>query len=365
MDTLTGGPSRPQVLALTPDPDLAGCVRRAAAAADRDVHELAAPVPRRTWIDATGVVLDTTAAHDCAAAGLPRRSGVHLVCSAPPGLVEWRAAAAVGAESVLTLPSGEADLVAVLARHVESRAAGAGTVVAVIGGRGGAGASTLSAALALTCPSRHPGRRALLVDCDPRGGGLDLLVGAEHRPGLRWRSLVVEGGAVSADALHGALPAAGDGVSVLSCLREDGAREPGAAALTAVIEAGRAAGDLVVCDVPRQAGGTAEVALGLADLVVVLVRAQVRAVAAAQALMETVRGVHPNVVAVVRGPAPGGLRGPDIARMLDVPLLATMRPETGLDTALERGGLRLGRRSPLRRVAGTILDVLDTGGIAA
>ncbi|MFF0818485.1 septum site-determining protein Ssd [Rhodococcus sp. NPDC003318] len=364
MKTITDGPP-PQVLALIRDADLAAGVRRAAAAADRDVLELVAPVPRRTWVDAPRIVLDPASAHDSAEAGLPRRGAVHLVCPATPGLIEWRAAAAVGAESVLALPSGEADLVAALTRRAEGRVDGRGAVVAVIGGRGGAGASTLSAALALTCRSRHPGRRALLVDCDPQGGGLDLLVGAEHRPGLRWRSLVIEGGAVSADALHGALPNAGDGISVLSFGRGRTAAEPGAAALTAVVDAGRAAGDVVVCDVPRQVDGITQVALGLADLVVVLVRAQVRAVAAAEALIATVREIHPNVVAVVRGPSPGGLRGPEIAGLLGVPLLATLRPESGLDAALERGGLRLGRRSPLRRAAGAILDVLDAGGTAA
>ena len=59
-----------------------------------------------------------------------------------------------------------------------------GAAVAVVGGCGGAGASVLAAALAVTAV-RHGGR-ALLVDCDPLGGGLDLVLGAEHVAGLRW-----------------------------------------------------------------------------------------------------------------------------------------------------------------------------------
>ena len=48
-----------------------------------------------------------------------------------------------------------------------------GAVIAVIGGRGGAGASVFATALA------HSATEALLVDLDPWGGGIDLLLGAE------------------------------------------------------------------------------------------------------------------------------------------------------------------------------------------
>ena len=47
----------------------------------------------------------------------------------------------------------------------------------------------------------------MLVDCDPLGGGLDLVLGAEDLGGLRWPGLDVGGGRVPATALHAALPA--------------------------------------------------------------------------------------------------------------------------------------------------------------
>ena len=56
--------------------------------------------------------------------------------------------------------------------------------VGVIGGRGGAGASTLACALAVT--AARDGRRTMLVDGDPLGGGLDVLLGGEQAGGLRW-----------------------------------------------------------------------------------------------------------------------------------------------------------------------------------
>ncbi|MFC9788089.1 septum site-determining protein Ssd [Rhodococcus sp. NPDC127528] len=358
MDATHATPDR-QVVAVTKDLELAVSIRRAAAAADRPLSEHAVAIPRRVWDVAAHLLLDADCAHECATAGLPRRAAVQLVCVGAPGLSEWRAAAAVGAETVLTLPDDEAVLVAALAR-VRDRPAGGGSVIAVVGGRGGAGASTLAAATALTAAARR-GRGGLLVDCDPRGGGLDLLLGVEQTPGLRWPAVVIEGGAVSASALHDALPRTDDGVAVLSCGRGAGATAPGAAALRAVVEAGRGTGDVVVCDLPRQSAPATESVLDQADLVVVVVPAQLRAAAAAEALVAAVRGSNPNVGVVVRGPAPGGLRAADIADLLGLPLLAAMRPEPGLAGALEHGGLRLRRRSPLAGAAATVLDALGVG----
>jgi hypothetical protein len=61
---------------------------------------------------------------------------------------------------------------------------------------------------------------------------------------------------------------------------------------------------------------------------------------------------------VVRGPAPGGLRSGDVADIVGLPLLAAMRPQPQLAAALEHGGLRLGRRSPLAAAARRVLTVL-------
>ncbi|NUP49841.1 MAG: P-loop NTPase, partial [Catenulispora sp.] len=62
-----------------------------------------------------------------------------------------------------------------------------GALVAVLSGRGGAGGSTLAAALALAGTRR--GLRCTLVDLDPAGGGIDLLFGLETEPGPRWSEL--------------------------------------------------------------------------------------------------------------------------------------------------------------------------------
>ncbi len=72
------------------------------------------------------------------------------------------------------------------------------------GGRGGAGASVLAGGLAVTAARR--GLRTLLIDADPLGGGVDLVLGWESLDGLRWPSLSQASGRVQPAALVDALP---------------------------------------------------------------------------------------------------------------------------------------------------------------
>ena len=89
-----------------------------------------------------------------------------------------------GAASVIDLPAGAGWLVDALA-DVGERVS-PGRVVGVVGGAGGAGASTLACALAQWHAARAP---TLLVDTDPLGPGLDRLLGLEEVPGVRWDGL--------------------------------------------------------------------------------------------------------------------------------------------------------------------------------
>jgi secretion/DNA translocation related CpaE-like protein len=232
-------------------------------------------------------------------------------------------------------------------------------VLAVVGGRGGAGASVFAAAVAVTAV--RDGARVLLVDCDPLGGGLDLVLGAEDLGGLRWPGVGVEDGRVPATALHAALPAPPVGprtgeLGVLSCDRS--AHGPAPAAVRAVVEAGRRAGDTVVCDLPRYPTDAAVAALGGADLVALVVPADVRSCAAGARVAALLAEHGPPVRLVVRGPAPGGVDAAEVARALGLPLLAAMRPEPGLARALERGEAPARPRGPLAGAARAVLAEL-------
>ncbi|HLU59995.1 MAG TPA: septum site-determining protein Ssd [Pseudonocardia sp.] len=350
----TGPPRRG--LVMVSDPDLLDALLRLAAAAGCEVQRAVDPPQARPyWSDAPLVLLDAAAAAQCARAGLPRRGDVIVaVRGAPPPSV-WRHAVAVGAEHVVALPEAEQWLVAALTDAAEGPRPG-GTVLAVVGGRGGAGASVLAAAVAVTAV--REGGRALLVDCDPLGGGLDLVLGAEDLGGLRWPGIGVEDGRVPAAALHAALPSPRIGrrdgaLAVLSCDRSS--HGPAPAAVRAVVEAGRRAGDVVVCDLPRHPTDAAAAALAVADLVALVVTADVRACAAGARVAATLAAHGRPVRAVVRGPAPGGIDADEVARAVGVPLLAAMRPEPGLARALERGEAPPRPHGPLAGTARTVL----------
>ena len=151
-----------------------------------------------------------------------------------------------------------------------------------------------------------------------------------------------------ASALHAALPApeldGTGGLAVLSCDRSP--HGPSPAAVSSVLDAGRRAGDTVVCDVPRYPTEAAVVALAAADLTVLVVPADVRSCAAA-ARVAAVVAEHggPSAGLVVRGPAPGGLTPDEVATALGLPLVAAMRAERGLGArARTRQRTRAGAR---------------------
>ncbi|GAA4611768.1 septum site-determining protein Ssd [Saccharopolyspora hordei] len=341
------------------DADLADEAARLAAAAGGDLaraHAVSAPA----WRAAPVVLLDAAAAAEGAAEGLPRRPGVVVLCRDPtPEL--WRTAFEVGAEQVIALPADETALIELLA-DVADAPARDGRVLAVLGGCGGAGASVLATAAAVL--AARGGARALLVDCDPLGGGVDLAVGTEADEGLRWSGLAVGAGRLGASALHEALPErrVGSGaVAVLSCDRDGPSSGLTPEGVRAVLAAGRRAGDVVVCDVPRALPDPATAALREADLAVVVVPAEVRAVAAAERVVATVADHAAGPVRlVVRGPAPGGLRTADVARAVGAEVLAAVRAEPQLPALLDRGGLaaRLRRRGPVAKAAQRVLAEL-------
>ncbi|GAY13734.1 septum site-determining protein Ssd [Mycobacterium sp. shizuoka-1] len=341
------------VLTGVDDPQLREQADRVAAAAGLRQVPASVPPTRKAWSAAVAILLDEDAARQCAAGGLPRRDGVILIVARKPDPPTWAAAMAVGAQHVCALPDQDGELVRHLAEAAEAAREGprTGRVIAVIGGRGGAGASTFAGALA------HVASGSLLVDLDPWAGGIDLLMGSESAPGLRWPDLSLQGGRLAWAAVRDALPNH-RGISVLSGARRG--HEPEAGAVEAIVDAGRRGATWVICDVPRRMTPAATGTLDCADLVVVITTCDVRGVAAAAALSPVLRGFTPNVGLVVRGPAPGGLRAADAAEVAGLPLLAAMRPEPMLVERLEQGGLRLRRRSPLARAARTVLAMVPS-----
>jgi secretion/DNA translocation related CpaE-like protein len=265
--------------------------------------------------------------------GVPpaRRPGVVLVSLGEPEPAVWRAAVELGAEHVAVLPDAQEWLAQRVRRVLTARPPA--PLLAVVGGRGGAGASVLAASLALTAADR--GLAVTLLDLDPLGGGLDLVLGAEAAPGLRWPDLrhaptALPTGVVAATAVRAA------GVGFVGWERTAPA-QVSPSAVAAVLAGAAEDGDLVVADLPRALDAAARVALAAARTVYVVVPAEVRAAAAAARVVAALDAVAADVAVVVRGPAPTGLPAEAVADSLGLPLAGELTAEPGLPAALDRG----------------------------
>ena len=324
--------SHDAALIVTADPSLRDAVLRLCAAAGGAADVTTEVLTLwSSWEAPPLIVVGGDVAAEVAGLGLPRRRGVVLVGIDLDDSRVWDVAVALGAESVVFLPDAEGWLVDRFADAVEGDAFGC--VVAVVGGRGGAGATTLAAALAVTATRDR--LRCMLVDGDPLGGGIDLAIGGEDTAGLRWPELSAAGGRLSSNALVAALPEL-DGLAVLSCDRESVEDIP-PPAMQAVLAAGRRSSDLVVLDLPRRLDAATALAVAEADLTLLLVPAEVRATAAAARVAAALAPRARDLRVVVRGPSPGGLSGSSVAEALGLPLLTWLDAEPGLAQATDRG----------------------------
>jgi secretion/DNA translocation related CpaE-like protein len=307
---------------------------------------------RQLWLSAPLVFLDPGGARQCHAAGLQPRERVIVVSPDTTDIGSFQAAISLRAERVAELSVAGSWLSDVFADAAEGRAGPPGRVLAVVGGRGGAGASVFASAVAMAVA--RSGHSSMLVDCDPLAGGLDLVLGAENEKGLRWPDIRVRSGRVASSSLRAALPGLA-GVKLLSGSRKGFAPEP--EAVTAVVSASRRGGDVVVCDLPRELSATVQAALNLADLTVIVVPAELRACASAARVAERLTSLCGRTEVLVRGPAPGGLRPEEVAAAVDLPLLSWMPYQRGLSAALEKG-VFAHRRGPLAEAARKALETL-------
>jgi len=218
-------------------------------------------------------------------------------------------------------------------------------VIGVIGGRGGAGASTFAAVLAATAGL---GGRAILIDLDPVAGGLDVLLGVESVPGARWSGLRVDGGRLDATALLDGLPAWGR-VAVLSA-----DVDPGPAAVAQVLDVAARAGPVVV-DLSRWSTPWRVAALDRCALVVLVCGADVRSVTGARSVRLGLGAAVTGLV-VVRA-ARTAAAPPRVAQLVDMPLIgAVPAMSRGADSPLAVTALP----RAMSRVACGVLDAVQS-----
>jgi secretion/DNA translocation related CpaE-like protein len=283
---------------------------------------------------------------------LGRRAEVYVLAEAAAAPEAYSSSLPLGA-AVVVVPDNARWLSAAIAELVR-RPAGSGRMICVTGGSGGVGASTLAAALAFV--AARQGERSVLVDTDRRGGGIDLLVGAERVDGWRWSRLSRARGHLG--ELGQQLPCI-DGVDVLSMDRGEDA-ELGAEQLRAVLESVRRSHGVIVVDVSRDLGTDLVAVISAHAAWLLLARDDIRGVAAGRERVRELRdaGICPGLV-VRRGRA-GMLDPQSVADGFGLELAGTLTDEPGLVLAAERGDPP-GRaaRSRLAQLARTLLQQLS------
>lgn len=315
---------------------------------------------RPLWSSASTILVGVDQAADLAAMVLPRRAGVYVLGAEHDRdqVLNW--SLPLGA-AVLTLPEGTSLLAAVLA-DAGGQATGGGELLCVVGGSGGVGASTCAAGLAWV--GARTGARTMLIDADPYGGGLDLLVGAERVDGWRWPRLATARGHLG--DLSGQLPQV-DGVDILSMARGDtDGGAPDAEQMTAVLLSAIRSHRLTVVDIPRGLGLAARAAVRRADRVLLVVQADIRGIAAGREMVRELEPACRELSLVVRlGRAPG-LDAETVATGLALPLAGTMAEDPGLVIAAECGDPPArSARSPLARTCRGILEDRLSSGMSA
>ena len=262
----------------------------------------------------------------------------------------WKDAARLDVARVAVLPAAAGWL----AEHLGRRPLAAGFVLGILGGCGGAGASTLACWLADAAAEQ--GTDTLLMDGDPLGGGLDASLGTADIPGVRWPDLVDVRGSLNPLQLVTALPRAG--FALLSGGAGNGGQdgeEPAEESIAAVLDAARAGFALTVVDCARhRLHGSL---LSSCDALLMVVPGRLRPLLAARRLKDYLGNVP--VSAVIRGPLGDGLDETHAAAAVGLVLAGYLPAVPHLEHAEERGMLlERGRRRPVRRVTGALLAQL-------
>jgi secretion/DNA translocation related CpaE-like protein len=353
---MTSGPA----LLITRDDLLLDDLLRLAAAAgvSLDVaHDASSGL--RGWTAASVVLLGADLASRVAEQQPPRRDSVHVVGHGPVDGEVFRSALGAGALDVIELPSAEAWLVELLSDAVDAAEGtpGRAHTVGVVAGSGGAGATTFACALGLTAAAD---RRAMLVDLDPLGPGVDRVVGLDPGHGVRWDALVSSQGRLGSRSLRAALPAK-DGLAVLTW--EVGSpADLDAASVREVLSAAQRGNDLVVADLPRTVDDVTAEMLARCDRVLLVVEPSVAGVAAAGKVASAFRPLNERLGLVVRD-GPSAADPGQVADVLRLPIVVEVARQRRLAEHLDLGlGPVHRRRSALARAARAALSAPDLLG---
>jgi len=206
---------------------------------------------------------------------------------------------------------------------------GSAPCVAVFGGCGGAGASTLAAGLARS--ALHSGRAVVLVDGDPLGGGLETILADDLSAGR-----------------HRSEQQGASGLSLLTCARPDGTPIPPESmghALTAMAPEA----ELVIVDLPRALADSTRLAAAYATHSLLIAPVAERTLVSAHRLLTQLGSLGPRPGLVARLPCRDLLSPQRLAELLRLPLSGVLK--AGRDRSAVH-------RASLDRFCGRFVDSL-------
>ncbi|MGB5937052.1 MAG: septum site-determining protein Ssd, partial [Ornithinimicrobium sp.] len=227
-------------------------------------------------------------------------------------------------------------------------------VIGVIGATGGVGVSAMASALAVRSAAR--GHSTVLIDGDSYGGGLDIMLGLDLSPGLRWPDLSAAQGELDGAAILSALPAL-PGCHVLSWGRSPGSAGENGPGVCAAVSAEV---DVSVLDLPSLRGSHAHAWSAMCDHIVVLCGSGVRPLASAAVVLEALERADPTpdaprILGVLRQSHRNSMDIDTASALLGIPLVATIEFDRWIEVALCRGEAVGMRMSPLARACDRVL----------
>lgn len=351
-------PATAPALLITRDELLLDDLLRLAAAAGSSLdvaHDTTSGL--RAWTAASVVLVGADLAGRVAEQRPPHRDQVHVVGLGPLPDQVFRSALGVGAADVVELPMAESWLVEMLTDATDGAdgpAAPGGHTVAVVAGSGGAGATTFACALAITA-SVH--ERAVLIDLDPLGPGVDRVVGIDAAAGVRWDALVSSPGRLGSRSLRAALPDK-DGLAVLTW-SPGSPTELDAPAVREVLSAAQRGNAVVVVDVPRALDDVTSEAVTRCDRVLMVTEPSIAGVASAGKVASVLRPLNDNLGIVVRG-SRAAVPSAQVAAALGLPIVSEVPHQRRLAEHVDLGlGPVHASRSSLARAARSALASRD------
>jgi secretion/DNA translocation related CpaE-like protein len=355
------------LLLVTADSRIINIVRAIVDPLGIDVRVVESPlISREIWDSSEFVLVGSDLAGECVENLAPRRAHlivVHVNEQSEIGVLAqpnferdiWRHAVALGAENVLELPAASFWLVDALSPFVAPEPINGfkgSNVISVIGGSGGAGASTFAVNLAAI--ARTQGMSSVVIDLDQFGGGIDLILGAEEITGTRWPDIDPGAGRIAEDTLSAALPKV-NGVSFLSQSRTASGAVT-TEVVAAVVDAARRAFDLVVLDLPREHSECNDLLIGQSLVTCVITRNHVRSIAASISVSQLVRKLGQQTRFVLISDSKG-LGLPDVCGALGDPGLTEIAFMPAMTTRADEGdppGINSGYRDVCQALLGEV-----------